>query len=91
MGIGQIRTLKSYGWLANSAVWINLLIIFISMGFIGSSAPNYESAAAAYGEEAASGPVRTATFVSAPLATKVCDGTLYAIRADLYLTRSTAS
>lgn len=24
MVIGQIRTLKSYGWLANSAVWINL-------------------------------------------------------------------
>ena len=28
MVIGQIRTLSAYGWLANSAVWFNLLIIF---------------------------------------------------------------
>jgi hypothetical protein len=27
--IGQIRTLQRFGWLANFAVWINLLIIFI--------------------------------------------------------------
>jgi hypothetical protein len=83
MTIGQIVTLKTYGWLANSAVWLNLLIIFISMGFIANSAPNYESAAAAYGE-AASGPVRTATFVSAPLATKVRSETMWhVIYADM--------
>ncbi|KAE8452521.1 hypothetical protein EG329_000424 [Mollisiaceae sp. DMI_Dod_QoI] len=27
--IGQIRTLQRFGWLANFAVWLNLLIIFI--------------------------------------------------------------
>jgi amino acid permease len=27
--LGQIRTLKRFGWVANAAVWINLLIIFI--------------------------------------------------------------
>lgn len=29
MLVGQIRTLQRFGWLANFAVWINLLIIFI--------------------------------------------------------------
>lgn len=30
--VGQVRTLQKYGWLANAAVWINLLIMFITMG-----------------------------------------------------------
>ncbi|RFU32356.1 hypothetical protein B7463_g4002, partial [Scytalidium lignicola] len=37
----QIRTLKSYGWVANFAVWLNLLVIFISMGVVAHSPPNY--------------------------------------------------
>lgn len=37
----QIRTLKSYGWVANLAVWLNLLAIFITMGVIANSPPNY--------------------------------------------------
>ncbi|KAH9840701.1 transmembrane amino acid transporter protein-domain-containing protein [Rhodofomes roseus] len=69
MFIGQIRTLKNYGWLANSAVWINLSIIFISMGFIAHSPPNYAGAEAAYGVVA--GPVQTAAFVSQTLPNKV--------------------
>ena len=37
----QIRTLKAYGWVANLAVWLNLLVIFISMGVIANSPPNF--------------------------------------------------
>lgn len=37
----QIRTLKSYGIIANFAVWLNLLVIFITMGVIANSDPNY--------------------------------------------------
>ncbi len=37
----QIRTLKMYGWFANFSVWITLLAIFISMGVIANSPPNY--------------------------------------------------
>ena len=29
------------GWVANFAVWLNLLVIFISMGVIAHSPPNY--------------------------------------------------
>lgn len=38
----QIRTLKAYGWVANLAVWLNLLTIFITMGVIANSPPNYK-------------------------------------------------
>ena len=37
----QIRTLKSYGLVANFAVFLNLMVIFISMGVIAHSPPNY--------------------------------------------------
>lgn len=37
----QIRTLKAYGWVANFAVWLNLLVIFITMGVIANSPPNF--------------------------------------------------
>ncbi|TKA66218.1 hypothetical protein B0A55_10229 [Friedmanniomyces simplex] len=39
--LGQIRTLRSYGWVANLAVWLNLLVIFISMGAFANSPPNF--------------------------------------------------
>lgn len=64
-----MRTLKNYGWLANSAVWLNLSIIFISMGFVAHSPPNYDAANAAFGVE--QGPVETHAFVSQPLWAKV--------------------
>ena len=31
-GLGQVRTLQRYGWLANAAVFVNLMIMFITMG-----------------------------------------------------------
>ncbi|KAI9842947.1 MAG: hypothetical protein M1837_006684 [Sclerophora amabilis] len=39
--LGQIRTLQKYGWVANSAVWINILVIFITMGVVTHTEPNY--------------------------------------------------
>jgi hypothetical protein len=39
--ITQIRTLKAYGWVANLAVWLNLLVIFITMGVVAHSPPNF--------------------------------------------------
>ncbi|GLB40303.1 putative amino acid transporter [Lyophyllum shimeji] len=69
MIIGQIRTLKNYGWLANSAVWINLTIIFISMGVVAHSPPNFESAKKSLGVDP--GPVVTSAFVKLPLFQKI--------------------
>jgi hypothetical protein len=42
--LGQVRTLQKFGWLANAAVFLNLMIMFISMGVIAHSAPNYSIA-----------------------------------------------
>lgn len=39
--VGQIRTLARFGWLANIAVWINLLTMFFVMGVASHSSPNY--------------------------------------------------
>lgn len=36
-GLGQIRTLQKFGWLANVAVFMNLMIMFISMGVMAHS------------------------------------------------------
>lgn len=42
--LGQVRTLQKYGWLANAAIYINLLIMFITMGVMAHSPPNYSVA-----------------------------------------------
>jgi hypothetical protein len=39
--VGQVRTLQKFGILANAAVFINLLIMFISMGVFAHSPPNF--------------------------------------------------
>ncbi|KAJ6115202.1 Amino acid transporter transmembrane [Penicillium sp. IBT 16267x] len=40
--ITQIRTLKAYGWIANLAVWLNIFVIFMTMGVMANSPPNYQ-------------------------------------------------
>jgi hypothetical protein len=59
MVVGQIRTLQRFGWLANFAVWINLLIIFICMGVAANSPPNYATAESSFGPNFGQGPVHT--------------------------------
>lgn len=54
--IGQIRTLQKFGWLANAAIWINILVIFITMGVSANSPPNYTGAQAASAGATISGP-----------------------------------
>lgn len=39
--LGQIRTLRQFGLIANFAIWLNLLVIFITMGVIAHSPPNF--------------------------------------------------
>jgi hypothetical protein len=58
----QIRTLKAYGWVANLAVWLNLLVIFITMGVVANSPPNF--AVATLGS--AGGAVNPVTITADP-------------------------
>jgi len=46
---GQVRTLQKFGWLANAAVWINVICMIITMGAAAHSAPNYVGAAESAG------------------------------------------
>ncbi|KAK3369668.1 transmembrane amino acid transporter [Lasiosphaeria ovina] len=57
--LGQIRTLAKFSWLANIAVYINLLVIFICMGVAANSLPNFTATAGTFGPDFVEGPIRT--------------------------------
>ena len=44
MLLGQVRTIKNIGWIGNASVWLNLITIFIVMGVVPHSPPNYDAA-----------------------------------------------
>jgi len=46
--VGQIRTLARFGWLASLAVFMNLFVIFATMGVFATSPPNYVAVAASF-------------------------------------------
>ncbi|KAK3848099.1 MAG: transmembrane amino acid transporter protein-domain-containing protein [Linnemannia gamsii] len=69
MVVGQIRTLQSFSLLANFSVWVNLLLIVTSMGFIAHSLPNYAAALSSMGIPM--GPVVTHAISPLPATTKV--------------------
>lgn len=37
----QIRTLRQFGIVANASVWLNILVILMTMGFVAHSPPNF--------------------------------------------------
>ena len=67
--LSPLRTLKQVGWLANCAVWLNIVLIWCTVGFVYTSPPNYKAAMSSFG--ISEGPVQTAAIVSLPLASKV--------------------
>ncbi|ORX48818.1 hypothetical protein DM01DRAFT_1291785 [Hesseltinella vesiculosa] len=69
MFVGQIRSLKNFGWLANFAIWLNLLVIFITMGVVAHTAPNYVGSAAQ--NQTTGTIVQTAAFIDNNLYQKI--------------------
>ncbi|KAJ7650967.1 transmembrane amino acid transporter protein-domain-containing protein [Roridomyces roridus] len=66
MVIGMIRGLGNFSILANASVWLNLMIIFINIGFAARTLPNYTAAFATSG--LLPGPVMvSATIPGQPL------------------------
>lgn len=57
--VGQIRTLQKFGWLANVAVWLNLICMFITMGAAAHSLPNFAGANESAGAAIAGGALVT--------------------------------
>ncbi|KAH7925976.1 hypothetical protein BV22DRAFT_1033370 [Leucogyrophana mollusca] len=45
MILGQIRTLQKFGHLANLAIWMNVLVLIMTMGSVAHMAPNYTATA----------------------------------------------
>lgn len=57
MLLGQIRTLQRLGYLANLAVWLNIIVIVATMAVVAHSTPNYVAANTSYDINA--GPIVT--------------------------------
>lgn len=57
MLLGQIRTLARLGYLANFAVWLNVIVIISTMAIVSHTTPNYVAANKAYDIDP--GPVTT--------------------------------
>ncbi|KAB8446270.1 hypothetical protein FH972_025250 [Carpinus fangiana] len=41
--LGQIRTLQRFSYLANFAIWLNVFILFMTMGVASGSEPNWDA------------------------------------------------
>lgn len=57
--LGQIRTLQRLGWLANFAVWLNVIVIIMTMVVVHQYPPNYSAILHTFGIP--EGPVLTYT------------------------------
>jgi uncharacterized membrane protein len=66
MLVGQIRSLRNFGVIGSASVYINLLIIFMSMGVVAHTLPNYAVANAA-DSTLGDGPVIVQAFNSQDL------------------------
>lgn len=49
MILGQIRSLQKFGYLANFAIWLNVLVIFMTMVVAAHSPPNYDEVFQSFG------------------------------------------
>ncbi|KAK3368691.1 transmembrane amino acid transporter [Podospora didyma] len=57
--LGQIRTLQRFAWLATSAVFLNLVILLITMVVISLTPPNFNATEASFGPDFGPGEVKT--------------------------------
>ena len=60
MLLGQIRTLRKFGWVANLAIWMNIITLIMTMGAVAHTPPNYQGAGLP------SGPVQTLAINKQP-------------------------
>ncbi|EGN97571.1 hypothetical protein SERLA73DRAFT_184331 [Serpula lacrymans var. lacrymans S7.3] len=59
MIFGQIRTLQKFGWIANLSIWMNIIVLIMTMGAVPHMAPNYTATVANYVAGAVEPPVQT--------------------------------
>jgi hypothetical protein len=61
--VGKIRSLANLSYFTNGAVWLNLLVMFITMGIVSNTSPNFLAALSS--NSAAEGPVVTSAGLPA--------------------------
>lgn len=64
--LGQIRTLQRFGWLANFAIWINVLIIIFTMAVAAHSGPYMDAVESSFGDNIADYSLPITTFAGTP-------------------------
>ena len=58
--LGQIRTLQRLSYLSNIAVWLNIIVVIMTMAVVHQYPPNYEASLTSYGTP--KGPVVTSGY-----------------------------
>ncbi|OQE44628.1 hypothetical protein PENCOP_c002G07913 [Penicillium coprophilum] len=58
--LGQIRTLQRLSYLANIAIWLNIIVVIMTMAVVYEYPPNYAASLTSYGTP--KGPVKTAGY-----------------------------
>jgi hypothetical protein len=43
--LGQVRTLQKFGWIANFAIWLNIVVLIMTMAVVSHTPPNYNMSA----------------------------------------------
>ena len=66
MCVGQIRSLRNFSLIAQSAVFINITILIVSMAVVGATGPNKDVANAA-DSTVGYGPVEVVKFATGSL------------------------
>ncbi|CAD6454262.1 2f31d49e-6dae-40b9-937e-d27e55f8963a [Sclerotinia trifoliorum] len=61
MIFGQIRSLQKFGHMANFAIWLNILVILMTMGVAAHSPPNYAAALQSFGTP--KGPIKHTIWI----------------------------
>ncbi|KAF2738320.1 oligopeptide transporter protein [Polyplosphaeria fusca] len=82
MILGQIRTLQKFGWIANSAVWINISVMILTMAAVSHNEPNYTASAASNSRGADFGPIKT--YASTPPYTKGIESSITGLMQAVY-------
>lgn len=69
--LGQIRGLSNFSYIANAAIWMNLFVVFSTMGIAGTKPPNYVGGAKQNGLPNSTDPVRTRAIENVPFQTQL--------------------
>lgn len=64
MIVGQIKSLQRFGFLANIAIWMNMFVVFATMGVTANMSPNYKDADPKYKPGYTPDPIVTKAIIS---------------------------